>query len=520
MSLNDSRELIFIQAGPASNWIGAHFWNLQENIVFQNSNDSIFSAPSLFRIKEKSGLANAMPRLVAIDTFGSIRSPHMETASFMPNSVTVAWEGDIQTVMQDDKPQSNAKQNGHSPLVDGDSGTRYWTDCLLPTVKRRWKGEETVSVIKDFLDASSPEDVFASPTNSQKKSQGNAQDNDSPSVLSSFAQGTDLYRLGGDAFEEFENHFHPLIEECDRPSGFSLLIDSDSGFSGVGLRLGEYLSEEFAKRPLLTSAVASSPVQNYRRWSTVCLNRIALYSAMEKAISWSSCSAWIPLMDVGDVCSTASRLAAGLTTLLTPMILKYSHNYSTDLHAFVNSLTPTRKKMMSFSLVNEDLSSEFHSKPKWTHANTFSLCQKSIPQSDSTHPLSLACQFSTRGFKLEDEQFIPFLPHSGGVACSIEQGLQPRLSCYLPTDVLNVPHFSSSAITLSCNQSSHSRAHVLLEAVSHWTEENQWLARGLKQHMDSAFRRLHNAYIEADELKQIQECAMDRLVEAYASMDG
>lgn len=176
--------------------------------------------------------------------------------------------------------------------------------------------------------------------------------------------------------------------------------------------------------------------------------------------------------------------------------------------------------MMSFSLVNEDLSLEFHSKPKWTHANTFSVCQKSIPQSDSTHPLSLACQFSTRGFKLEDEQFIPFLPHSGGVACSIEQGLQPRLSCYLPTDVLNVPHFSSSAITSSCNQSSRSRAHVLLEAVSHWTEENQWLARGLKQHMDSAFRKLHNACIETDELKQIQECAMDRLVEAYASVDG
>ncbi|VDO03306.1 unnamed protein product [Rodentolepis nana] len=519
MTSNDSRELVFIQAGPASNWIGAHFWNLQESIVLQNPSDSVFNAPSLFRLKEKSGLANAMPRLIAIDTLGSIRSPHVETASSMPNSVTVAWGGDVQTIVQDAKPQSHSNGHDHAPVVNGDSELRYWTDCLLPSVKRRWKGEESVSVIRDFLDASFPGDLFASPTNSQNNSQEHIQDSDSPSTLSLFAQGTDLYRPGGEEFEKFEDYFHHLVEECDRPSGFSLLIDSDSGFSGVGLRLGEYLSEEFAKSPLFTSAVASSPLQNHRRWSIVCLNRIALYSAMEMASSWSSCSAWCPLMDVGDVCSTTSRLAAGLTTLLTPMLLKSSHVYSADLHEFVKSLTPTRKKMMSFSLVNERLSSEFNSKPKWTHANTFSICQKTSPELPSTYPLSLACQFSTRGYKLEDGQFISCLPHSGGVACSIEQGLQPRLSCCLPTDVLNAPHSSSAAITSSCSQS-RSRAHVLLEAVSHWTEESQWLARGLKQNMDSAFLKFHNTCIEKDELKQIQECAVDRLVEAYASMDG
>lgn len=169
-------------------------------------------------------------------------------------------------------------------------------------------------------------------------------------------------------------------------------------------------------------------------------------------------------------------------------------------------------------MVNEGVSSTFQSKPKWTHANAFNILQKSIPRSDSPHPLSLACQFSTRGFKLENGQFLPFLPHPSGVACSLEQGLQPQLSCYLPTDVLNVPRFGS--IMSLCTQLARSRAHVLLEAVSHWTEENQWLALGLKQHMDNAFPKFHNVCIESDELRQIQERAVDRLVEAYAPMNS
>ncbi|KAM7540510.1 hypothetical protein Aperf_G00000037100 [Anoplocephala perfoliata] len=523
MYSSDSRELVFIQAGPASNWVGAHFWNLQENCVFQNRNDCVFDSHSLFRLKEKLTPTDLMPRLVSIDTLGSVRSPHMEAVSSMPHSVTVAWGGDVQTVLQDDKTSGSMQASGCRQEIDGNIkqdaksqmlNTRYWTDCLLPTVKRRWRGEETVSVIKESLDSSFPGDVFASPSRSQRESFHDVRDHDSSSALSSFVQGTDLYRPGSGAFEDFEDRFRHLVEECDRPSGFFLMVDSDSGFSGVGLRLGEYLNGEFVKRPLFASAIASCPWQNHSRRSTVALNRIALYSVMEEATSWPSFSAWIPLMDVGDVCSVSSRLAAGLTTLLTPMLLKPSHEYSSDLYGFVNCLTPTRKKMMSFSMVNNDASSTFQSKPKWTHANTFSVWQKTVPQSYSSHPLSLACQFSTRGFKLESGQFAPFLPHPGGFACSLEQGLQPWLSCYLPTEVLSVPCFGS--IMSFCSQPSRSCAHVLLEAVSHWTEENQWLARGLKQHMDNAFRRIHGVHIESDELKQIQERAVDRLVEAYA----
>ena len=136
------------------------------------------------------------------------------------------------------------------------------------------------------------------------------------------------------------------MEECDRPSGFSLSVDSDSGFAGVGLRLGEFLNEEFAKRPVFTSAIASFPTlpQECHRSSTIYLNRLALFSAMEEATNWPSSSCWAPIAACGHACFASSCLASAIVTLLSPMLLKLDHKYSSELHEFISTLTPTRKK--------------------------------------------------------------------------------------------------------------------------------------------------------------------------------
>ena len=120
---------------------------------------------------------------------------------------------------------------------------------------------------------------------------------------------------------------------------------------------------------------------------------------------------------------------------------------------------------------------------------------------------------------MEESEFASFLPHPGGHACTLGEGLNPELSCCLPTSPLIVPQLNTIA-SPSCTQPSKSCAHALLEGVSHWTERNQWLARGLKHHMDQAFRKFHTVYLEADELLQLRETTINRLVEAYASADG
>eukprot|EP00108_Taenia_solium_P006095 TsM_000961700 transcript=TsM_000961700 gene=TsM_000961700 len=491
----------------------------------ERSEDGFFYHPALFRTNANGSMSTLRPRLIAIDTLGSVRSPGMETST-TPRSATVAWDGDIQTIKQDDG-DSQLQINGHPLRIKGTSDAiresevskpRFWTDCLLPMVKRRWNGEDTVVVLREYLDSSLLGDVFPSPSYSNNPSTSAPKDNDSISLFSSFAQGLDLYREGGDAFEHFEDHFHRLVEECDQPTGFSLLVDSDFGFAGVALRLGEFLGDEFAKLPVFTSAISShfqSP-QLSRRWSTVCLNRLALFTAIEEATNWPSCSAWMPVTDVGDVCAASSRLAAGLATLLTPVLLNRDYKYSSELRGFINSLTPTHKKMMSLSLTAQGTTTELQEEPIWTHADTFSMCQGTT--NVLSRPRSLVCQLFTRGFVMEEDSFLSHLPRSRGYACFLEEGVDPELSCSLPCAPLTVPRLNGTETF--CTQPARSRACALIEAVSHWTAENQWLAQGLKLHMDCAFRKLLNPCLETDELRQLQESAVSHLVEAYASPDG
>ena len=102
-----SRELIFIQAGPASNWVGAHFWNLHESTIFQKVENGFFYIPVLFRMNERYPVTALRPRLIAIDTLGSLRSPQMEITPFTPRSATVSWDGDVETIKQDESTHSS-----------------------------------------------------------------------------------------------------------------------------------------------------------------------------------------------------------------------------------------------------------------------------------------------------------------------------------------------------------------------------------------------------------------------------
>lgn len=171
---------------------------------------------------------------------------------------------------------------------------------------------------------------------------------------------------------------------------------------------------------------------------------------------------------------------------------------------------------MSLSLTTQD-TTKLQEEPIWTHANTFRMCQGTT--SASSRPHSLVCQLSTRGFVMEEDGFLSNFPRSRGYACFLEEGVDPELSCSLPSSPLTVPRLNGTETPL-CTQPARLRACALIEAVSHWTAENQWLARGLRLHMGCAFRKPLNSCLETDELRQLQESAVRHLVEAYASPDG
>lgn len=452
----------------------------------------------------------------------------------------------------------------------------FWSDCLLPTVKRRWAGDKTAYITRDYLDSCLPDDNLASPWGRVTEV-----DTETTSDFISFAsvrakktilificriyahivsvllpQGLDLFRSGGEAFDTFEeDYFHGIVEECDRPSGFCLLADSDNGFAGVALRLGDYLCEEFTKRPVLTYAVAGSQSLRLhcsrRSTALVALNRMALYSGLESTATWASCSAWAPLcaplIEATAPCPVASQLAAAITTAMTPLSLSSDQDYAAELNGFINSLTPTRKKvnffivlqiikyrafkkklfwlqMLSLTVSTSISKTPFSHNAKWNHLNTLALdifesTRNSKHIVDTTYPESFTCHLSSLGVTEKSQAL-----YEGGHSCTLGQGVDVRLVSHLPNCPLTVPRAPSTSSP--CTQPTFSRSCSLLEAVSHWTNKNQWLALGLEHHMTAAFGTNQNqlqyaagGLLEADELKEKKENAVHCLLDAYSSPD-
>ena len=57
-----------------------------------------------------------------------------------------------------------------------------------------------------------------------------------------------------------EDRLRLLMEECEQPQGFHLLVDWDSGFGGVAACLSQLLQDEYASKSVF--AVASSAPHN------------------------------------------------------------------------------------------------------------------------------------------------------------------------------------------------------------------------------------------------------------------
>lgn len=112
------------------------------------------------------------------------------TESNATRQVSVAWDGAVQTVAE----RAVAMKPPQSSTADRQP--RFWTDCLLPANRRRWQEEESLQVMRDYLDASFPGDTLASPyscpspacTTSSSSQNTEIDSFESPSYLATFAQ--------------------------------------------------------------------------------------------------------------------------------------------------------------------------------------------------------------------------------------------------------------------------------------------------------------------------------------------
>ncbi|KAK9883944.1 hypothetical protein WA026_004884 [Henosepilachna vigintioctopunctata] len=241
MNYNRSGEILTLQFGHYSNYVGTHWWNIQEK-TFQYSGSEgpqEIDHDVLYRegVNQK-GQITFTPRLLAVDLKGSLRalSESSEVYEEIPDcsKVEVRWDPDKVEIKKSERVNKNKFQQD----LDDQSGlcgkshynletdVKVWSDFLYARFHPR-----TINIIKEYQ-----------------------HQNDSP--FNTFPLGQELWKT--EQFEEeFADKIRSYMEESDYFQGFQIILDAVDGFAGLSTSCIEYLQDEYRRSVLAFPTIPS-----------------------------------------------------------------------------------------------------------------------------------------------------------------------------------------------------------------------------------------------------------------------
>lgn len=251
-----SREIISLQLGHYSNFVGTHIWNLQEACFSYNPNDTKipleFNHDVFYREgTNPRGKLTYTPRLVTADLRGSLKTLQQEGSLHdplpSPAKEQICWSGKV--AIHKTEPEKNlacsaSKDEEEAGFSQADEDKDVCRSDLPPGSRKATPQhlENCVEVWSDFLR------VKLHPR--------------SVNVVQGYCHGDkedpfDLYGLGLQVSESagwqegYLNHVRHYAEECDSLQAFNLLFDAYDGFSGLAAGLLEHIRDEYpGKRSL------------------------------------------------------------------------------------------------------------------------------------------------------------------------------------------------------------------------------------------------------------------------------
>ncbi|GJP80434.1 hypothetical protein CLOP_g10637 [Closterium sp. NIES-67] len=272
------REIVTLQLGSYANFVGAHFWNLQDEAVGRQGEGGAGQQQAdleegvVMQWREAHGLgstAYCTPRVLAIDYKGclgpvSLASPLDSHGGISPApSAIPTWSGPSSVSSSDPLPLNPfLRRLHHAPppathtassahvaegREQGGQGAEYRQGAggegsEAAEVARGLEGG--VGYWTEYLKAQlRPRSVLQLPG-------GWWQGALSPLDAGGYG---DWREVGGgrEGEEEVEERVRWLAEDCDAMQGFSLLLDPASPFASLATRVALHLAAEFPKAPKL-----------------------------------------------------------------------------------------------------------------------------------------------------------------------------------------------------------------------------------------------------------------------------
>ncbi|XP_070840372.1 protein misato homolog 1 isoform X1 [Chaetodon trifascialis] len=293
---NPCREVITLQLGHYSNFVGTHWWNLQDAALSYDPETPPGDVQSDVVFREGQTLGGQVthtPRLIAMDLKGSLRTLRQEGRLYDPGKDTsaVTWEGSLM-MHKESPPAMNSfledldKLDKGEILAEADFYSRSQPQCSagavrvdtvnsqLARVQKAYRLEGSVKVWSDFLR------IHLHPRTISVIHQYNH--DGEAHRLEAFGQGEAL--LQGSLLEELEDKLHFFVEECDYLQGFQVLCDLADGFVGLGSKVTEMLQDSYGGRGILTWGLApvshpnSTPVKDLYHQLNCTLGTVHLAS--------------------------------------------------------------------------------------------------------------------------------------------------------------------------------------------------------------------------------------------------
>ncbi|KAI4466956.1 mitochondrial distribution regulator misato [Holotrichia oblita] len=342
-----TREICSLQFGHYSNFIGAHWWNLQEfSFSFTPDDYSEINNRVLYREGlTLKGQPTYTPRVLLVDLKGSLNTlaEHGELydTSSSPKENEIPWHPNRIEVKEDvKKPKSEFLQDldsGPSTTVNKnynfETNVKVWSDCLYTRFH-----PNTINVIKEY------------------------EHNNQDAGFDLFMQGKQMWKT--EKFEDdFSDKIRNFVEECDSLQGFHVILDGNNGFSGLGSNCIEHLKDDYDRKSVLAIPVLPSYYNDYsnetdeeQRTSQIKDSIRVINSALSFTDLAESSSLFVPLCTSKDgwrqpglkrefnhvqyndklMYHTSAILASALDTITLKYRLREGHYSLSDLCADLN----------------------------------------------------------------------------------------------------------------------------------------------------------------------------------------
>ncbi|KIK50577.1 hypothetical protein GYMLUDRAFT_182599 [Collybiopsis luxurians FD-317 M1] len=320
------REILYIQAGNVSNYIGTHFWNTQESyFTYADEEDSLVNHDISFREGPSfKGDPTYNPRLIAFDhkgNFGALAKTNNLAGNEQLASKPL-WNGSITEYEQEPiEPhvyQTHLEAEDSTFSADA-SAIRYWSDF-----NRVFYTPRTIQMVPDVPD--------------WRNSEGD------------WSLGQEIFERLDDETELMEGSVRLFLEECNSFQGLQLTTDT-STFGSFSYSFLMAFHDELSRAPclsfpLMTDAVPRNinlenklhvrKVFNDAVYLRELGNLSLLTVPLQNPTTWSNGDWKMNLKLDGSIYQNSSILSAHIESSTAPLRLKgkteHLSNFATHLN--------------------------------------------------------------------------------------------------------------------------------------------------------------------------------------------